>query len=54
MADICNHIDEKREVIVHEHRFENIYTCEACGNIRREYDYRAGGSIVVPKDDVIV
>ena len=54
MANKCYHSDEKREVIVHEHQFENVYTCEACGNIRREYNYRAGGSIVIPKNDVIV
>ena len=54
MADICNHSDEKREVIVHEHQYENVYTCEACGVIRRKYEYRAGGRIVVPKTDFIV
>ena len=52
MADICDHSDEKREVIVHEHQYENVCTCEACGNVRREYDYRAGGSRVVTKNDV--
>ena len=54
MADICDHSDEKREVIVYEHKFENTYTCVACGNIRRTYEKRAGGSRVVPKTDFIV
>ena len=54
MDDICDHNDETREVIAHEHKYENVYTCGACGNIRHEYDYRAGGSRVVTKNDVIV
>lgn len=54
MANTCAHSDENREVIVHEHQYENVYTCKACGVIRREYDYRAGGSIVIPKNDFIV
>ena len=53
MADICNHSDEKREVIVHEHQFENVYTCEVCRNIRRTYDYRAGGSRVINHDVIV-
>lgn len=54
MGDVCKHVKETRKIIVHEHQFENIYTCEACGNTRREYEYRAGGSRVIPNDDVIV
>ena len=54
MDNTCDHSKETREVIVHEHKFENVYTCEACGEIRKEYEYRAGGSIVIPKDDFIV
>lgn len=54
MADICPHSEEDRKVIVHEHVYENVYTCKACGNVRRECGRRAGGSIVVPQNDVIV
>jgi len=53
MADTCPHSDETREVIVHEHQYENVYTCKACGVIRREYDYRAGGSRVVSDDNIV-
>lgn len=35
--------DEKREVTVHTHYYENIYTCVNCGAVRTTRDERVGG-----------
>lgn len=39
--------DEKREVVVHTHYFESVYTCTNCGAVRTTRDERIGGQDVV-------
>lgn len=41
-CDVCED-DEKREVIVHTHYYESIYTCTECGAVRTTRDERVGG-----------
>ena len=53
MADECKHSSEIRVVNVHEHYYENVFTCVDCGNERIVNDRRMGGSRAV-KNDVIV
>ena len=53
MANVCKHPSETRVVNVHEHYYENVFTCVDCGNERIVNDRRIGGSHVV-KDDVLV
>ena len=53
MVGECKHLDETRVVNVHEHYYENVFTCVDCGNEMIVNDRRIGGSHVV-KNDVIV
>lgn len=43
MIEDYKHEEETRTVKVHEHTYENIYTCAKCGNIRSVHEERIGG-----------
>ena len=53
MVDECGHLSETRVVNVHEHYYENVFTCADCENERIVNDRRMGGSRAV-KDDILV
>ena len=53
MIDECKYPDETRVVNVHEHRYENVFTCVDCGYERIVNHRGIGGSRVV-EDDILV
>ena len=43
MIDQCEKCDETREVVVHTHYYESVYTCTNCGAVRTTRVGRIGG-----------